>query len=61
MNKPFDTVKFQRERRKAMSAKLAKKSAKEIVKYFETNLPPIKRRRRSRATAHNSGNNGARK
>ena len=35
MNKKFDSVKFQRERREKLSQKLAKMTPKEIVKYFK--------------------------
>ena len=60
MKKTFDSVTFQRERRKALSAKLANMSTKEIVKYFQTMPSPPPRPVRSRATAHNKRNNGAR-
>ncbi len=53
MKKTFDAVTFQRERRKALSAKLANMSPKEIVKYFQSEPLIPSRRMRARATAHN--------
>ena len=60
MKKSFDSVKFQRERRTRLSAKLADMSPKEMVKYFQTMPSPPPRPVRSRATAHNKRNKGAR-
>jgi hypothetical protein len=53
MNKTFDSVKFQRQRRWTLSAKVARMSPKEIVEYFQSTPPTVARRRRaSGATAH---------
>ena len=60
MKKTFDAVTFQRERRKTLSAKLAKMSPEQIVKYFQSMEMTPRRRVRSRATAHNTRNNGVR-
>lgn len=40
MNKEFDSVKFQRERRAKLSEKLAKMKPNEIVEYFKKSIPP---------------------
>lgn len=51
MNKKYDAVKFQRERREALSEKLSKMSPKEIVKYFQHTPSTPTRRKRARATS----------
>jgi len=54
MNKKFDSVAFQRERREALSKKLSKMSPKEIVEYFHSETLPTTPRKRTRAAAHNN-------
>ena len=54
MNKKFDSVAFQRERREALSKKLSKMSPKEIVAYFHSETLPTTPRKRTRAAAHNN-------
>lgn len=50
MNKKFDAVKFQRERRRNLAEKLTKMTPKEIVNFFKSSLPTTSRRKRMRAT-----------
>jgi len=47
MNKTFDAVKFQRERRTELSKKLSKMTTKEIVEYFKKVSPPISNKKKS--------------
>ena len=55
MNKTFDSVKFQRQRRRTLSANVARMSPKEIVEYFQSTPPTVPRRRRgSSATARSA-------
>jgi hypothetical protein len=53
MNKKFNAVKFQRERRVALSDKLSKMSQKEIVKYFQ-HTPSIQTKRKPTRAANAS-------
>lgn len=46
MNKTFDSVRFQRQRRRTLSVKVARMSPKEIVEYFQSTPPTFPRRRR---------------
>jgi hypothetical protein len=50
MKKPFDAVKFQRERRTQLSRKLAAMSPEEILKYFRSrrsSAKPTKKAKRA--------------
>lgn len=46
MNKDFDSVKFQREKRTELSDKLFKKKPDEIVNYFKKSYPVIKNKKK---------------
>ena len=59
MTKKFDAVKFQRQRRRALSTKLGKMSPKDILNYFQTSPSITTKPKRSRATAHNNRSHGA--
>ncbi|MBI4549080.1 MAG: hypothetical protein HY707_13940 [Ignavibacteriae bacterium] len=51
MNKMFDAVKFQRERRRSLAEKLTKMTPKEMVKFFKSFGPATSRRKRMRTTS----------
>ncbi len=54
MNKSFDAVKFQRERRSELSKKLSKMTTKQVVEYFKKVNPSITKKKKITRHRHNA-------